>query len=167
MWICGFLTIIALYIKNSKLPDTKRSGFVDFYDLWSADALVAQNDVDLWILKIRNQDPKSQSNHTQNAVDLWIFIMDLSIACLRLETLIVRIDVDLWIFENQYNVTQKPKGSGRKTPWICGVMYCNSIISAKGCGFVDFWKRRNQDPKSHRNHIQKIVDLWIFIMELS
>ena len=78
MWICAFLKIITLYLKRSKLPDAKWSGFVDFYDLWSADALVAQNDVDLWILKIRNQDPKSQSNHTQNAVELWIFNMNLS-----------------------------------------------------------------------------------------
>ena len=42
------------------------------------ETLIAQIDVDLWILKIRNQDPKSQSNRTQNAVDLWIFNMNLS-----------------------------------------------------------------------------------------
>ena len=51
----------------------------------------------------------------QKSVDLWIFILDLSYACLRLEALIEQIDVDVWIFENQ--------GSGYKTPWICGVLY--------------------------------------------
>ena len=164
MWICGFLTIIALYIKNSKLPDKKRSGFVDFYDLWSADALVAQNDVDLWIFENHNiiterlkvtgrkmqwicgflwslkcrwirsakwcgfvdfwksviQYPNSQSNRTQIAVDLWIFIMDLYIACLGFETLIVQIDVDLWIFENQKIKIQKVKVTVHKRLWICG-----------------------------------------------
>ena len=47
-------------------------------------------------------------------MDLWIFILDLSYACLRLEALIEQIDVDVWIFENQ--------GSEYKTPRICGLI---------------------------------------------
>ena len=53
-------------------------------------------------------------------MDLWIFIMDLSTACLGFETLIVQIDVDLWIFENHNIITQMVKVTGRKTQWICG-----------------------------------------------
>ena len=71
--------------------------------------------------------------------------------------------MDLWIFENQYIITQKHKGSGRKMPWNCGVLNCNCISSAKGCGFVDFGKLGNRDLKSHRSHMQNIVDLWILL----
>ena len=85
-----------------------------------------------------------------NTVDLWIFIMNLSQTSLRLNTLIAQIDVDLWIFENQHILTQKHKGSGRKMPWNCGVLNCNCISSAKGCGFVDFGKygrsKKLQEP---------------------
>ena len=66
-------------------------------------------------------------------MDLWIFNIDLSYACLRLEALIERIDVDVWIFENQ--------GSGYKTPWFFGVLYSDIqyiYISVKCCGFFDF-----------------------------
>ena len=58
----------------------------------------------------------------QNAVDLWIFIMDLSTACLAFETLIVQIDVDMWIFENHNIITKKLKVTGRKTQWIFGFL---------------------------------------------
>ena len=43
-------------------------------------------------------------------------------------------------------------------------LYWLSISSAKRCGFVDFWKYENQDPKSHSNCAQNAVDLWIFIL---
>ena len=46
--------------------------------------------------------------------------MDLSIACLMFETLIVKIHVDLWIFENHNIRPQKLKITGPKTQWICG-----------------------------------------------
>ena len=59
----------------------------------------------------------------KTTVDLWIFIMNLSQTSLRLNTLIAQIDVDLWNFENQHILTQKLNGSGRKTPWNCGVLY--------------------------------------------
>ena len=58
----------------------------------------------------------------QNAVDLWIFIMNLSMPCLRLETLTARIDVDLWIFENRSIISQKVKVTRRKMQWICGFL---------------------------------------------
>ena len=58
----------------------------------------------------------------QKAVDLWIFIMDLSMACLRLVTLIAQIDVDLWIFDNHSIISQKLKVTGRKMQWICGFL---------------------------------------------
>ena len=58
----------------------------------------------------------------QNAVDMWIFILDLSLPCLRLEILTARIDVDLWIFENRSIISQKVKDTRRKMQWICGFL---------------------------------------------
>ena len=55
-------------------------------------------------------------------MDLWIFIRDLSMDCLRLETLIAQIDVDLWIFENHNILSQKLKVTGHKTQWISGFL---------------------------------------------
>ena len=52
-----------------------------------------------------------------------------------------QIDVDLWIFENQY--TPKLKGTGCKTQWICGFLYGGLSI---GKALV----------------AQNDVDLWIF-----
>ena len=37
-----------------------------------------------------------------------------------------------------------------------------SIDSAISCGFVDFLKYENQDPKSERNRTLNVVDVWIF-----
>ena len=55
-------------------------------------------------------------------MDLWIFIRDLSMARLMLETLKVQIGVDLWIFENHNIISQKVKVTARKTRWICGFL---------------------------------------------
>ena len=76
----------------------------------------------MWIcgfLKLENEDSSSKSNCMQKAVDLWIFIRDLSMDCRRLETLIAQIDVDLRIFENHIIISQKLKVTGPKTQWIC------------------------------------------------
>ena len=55
-------------------------------------------------------------------MDLWIFIMDLSMACLRLVTLIAQIDVDLWIFHNH------------------SIIYQNSNLpDTKRSGYVDLY----------------------------
>ena len=119
-WICGF----SWSLKYRCISSAKWCGFVDFW-------------------KSENEDSKSQSNCTQKALDVWIFIMDISMACLRLVTLIAQIDVDLWIFHIHIIISIKLKVTGRKTQWISGFLWslkCRWISSAKWCGFVDFWK---------------------------
>ena len=53
----------------------------------------------------------------------------------------MQIDVDLWIFEKHYIVTQKLKGSGHKTFWICGVWYGDlwHAITLVAQNAVDLW----------------------------
>ena len=151
---CGFVDFWNHNIISQKLKVTGRKtqwiwGFSLSLKYWCISSAKWCGFVDFW--KSENEDSKSQSNCTQKAVDLWIFIMDLSMACLRLVTLIAQIDVDLWIFDNHSIIYQKLKVTRHKTQWICGFLWslkCRCISSAKWCGFVDFENQKSRSKKS-------------------
>ena len=72
-------SFIDISYKSKSINSAISCGFVDFS-------------------KYENKGPKSYRNRTQNVVNLWIFDIYLSNSSLNLETLIMQVDVDLWIF---------------------------------------------------------------------
>ena len=72
-----------------------------------------------------------------------------------------QIDVDLWIFENQY--TPKLKGTGCKTQWICGFLY-GSLSIGKALvaqNDVDLWIFGNRKIKTQKVIVTVRKTLWI------
>ena len=71
-------------------------------------------------------------------MDLWVFDIYLSNGSLSLETIIIKVDVDLWIFEIQYNKTQRNQS---QTLGICGFFYVDlsCVIALVAQNDVDLW----------------------------
>ena len=58
-----------------------------------------------------------------NSIDLWIFYNYSSNGSHSLETFIMQVDVDLWIFWIQYIRTVKLKETDRRAVGICGSFF--------------------------------------------
>ena len=96
-------------------------------------------------------------------MDLWIFDIFSSNSSLSGETLIMQVDVDLWIVEIQYIKIIKLKETGRKTLGICVFFYVefSCVIALVAQNDVDFWIFENMKINVQKVKVTVRNMLWI------
>ena len=97
-------------------------------------------------------------------MDLWVFDIYLSNGSLSLETIIIKVDVDLWIFEIQYIKTIKLKETGRRTQGICGFFNVDllCVIALIAQNDVDLWIFENMKINVQNVKVTVRNMLWTF-----